>query len=110
MSLPPDELPLFVGPIAVTILFYLATDPDEPPDLDKLARSTFDALTVCRVFEDDARVRIAHLSKTAATSTEPPGAFILVAPYRPWRREAARLRARELERRAARWGVFFGSA
>ncbi len=55
------------GPVAVTIDFFLARPtsaprsrvlPDRRPDLDldKLERSTLDALTTAGAFEDDARV------------------------------------------------------
>lgn len=62
----PDELPYLTGPVGVDITFYLEPDhgPVEgPPDVDKLARSTFDALTAARLWEDDARVIDATLRK-----------------------------------------------
>lgn len=54
-----------VGPVHVEIDFYLArpvsapkrrTRPDRRPDLDKLVRSTLDALTTAGAIDDDARV------------------------------------------------------
>jgi Holliday junction resolvase RusA-like endonuclease len=54
----PDQLPLLRGPVAVSVVFRMPADrrPDAPPDLDKLLRSTWDALTGARVWEDDGRV------------------------------------------------------
>lgn len=65
----PDALPYLVGPVGVEITFYL--DPahgaiDAPPDVDKLARATFDAMTAARVWEDDGRVIDAVLRKRPA--------------------------------------------
>ena len=60
---------MIAGPIAVVIDFYLQrpssapkrrTMPDRRPDLDKLLRSTFDALTTASVIEDDARIVVAR--------------------------------------------------
>lgn len=82
----------FVGPVSVSITFTLpkpksapksrVTYPDRKPDIDKLVRSTFDALTEAGVLEDDARV----VELTAAKvfpgegdgSLEVPGAVIVV--------------------------------
>lgn len=54
------------GPVGVSIVFTLpkpssapkrrTTWPDRKPDIDKLVRSTFDALATVGTFEDDARV------------------------------------------------------
>jgi Holliday junction resolvase RusA-like endonuclease len=54
------------GPVAVQLFFTLpkpksapkrrVTFPDKTPDLDKLCRSTFDALTQAGTIEDDARI------------------------------------------------------
>lgn len=52
----PTQRPVFVGPVAVGVTFYVDTRADTTPDLDKLLRSTFDALTEAKVWEDDARV------------------------------------------------------
>jgi Holliday junction resolvase RusA-like endonuclease len=52
----PADRPVFVGPVAVDVTFYVATAPDAQPDVDKLLRSTLDALTQAKVYEDDARV------------------------------------------------------
>lgn len=56
--------PMVSGPVQVEITFYLPKPksakknavPDKKPDLDKLIRSTFDALTDAGVWEDDSRV------------------------------------------------------
>lgn len=58
--------PKFAGPVCVLVIFSLpkpksapkrrVTMPDRKPDVDKLLRSTLDALTEMQVFEDDARV------------------------------------------------------
>ena len=55
----------YAGPVAVSIDFYLprptstpkrVTVPAKKPDIDKLIRSTLDALVTAGVIEDDARV------------------------------------------------------
>lgn len=75
------------GPAAVTVLFYLErpkscpkwrTRPWVKPDLDKLARSTLDALTTAGALEDDARVVRLVLDKFYASGTVPPGALITI--------------------------------
>jgi len=53
--------------------------PDRKPDLDKLARSTFDALGAAGVFTDDARVVVLNTSKVypgGYGALEHPGAAI----------------------------------
>jgi Holliday junction resolvase RusA-like endonuclease len=68
---------MIADPIAVVIDFYLQgpssapkrrTMPDRRPDLDKLVRSTFDALTTASVIEDDARIVEIVARKHYATS------------------------------------------
>jgi Holliday junction resolvase RusA-like endonuclease len=46
----PDALPLLRGPVGIRVTFRLDPDrrPDAPPDLDKLLRATWDALTRAR--------------------------------------------------------------
>jgi crossover junction endodeoxyribonuclease RusA len=58
LGIAPGELPVFTGPIAIGVTFWLAGDRrvDGPPDLDKLLRGLWDALTQARVWEDDSRV------------------------------------------------------
>ncbi len=61
-----DKLPAFKGPVDVTLIFTVKksksapkrrrTWPDRKPDIDKLCRSTLDALKTAGVFEDDSRV------------------------------------------------------
>ena len=61
------------GPVGVSIVFTLpkpasapkrrTTWPDRKPDIDKLVRSTFDALSTAGTFEDDARVVDLRTSK-----------------------------------------------
>lgn len=45
-------------------------------DLDKLARSTLDALTAAGIWADDGQVTELNLSKVYAGQSEPPGAII----------------------------------
>jgi len=54
----PEDLPLFRGPVAMGVTFWLPGPAriDGPPDLDKLLRGLWDALTLARVWEDDSRV------------------------------------------------------
>jgi len=83
------ELPLFRGPISITMVFTLPRPksapksrlyPDRKPDLSKLVRSTEDALTNAGVIEDDAR--IVHLIAkkgfplTGSEMLDSPGAVI----------------------------------
>lgn len=58
-------------------------------DLDKLTRSTLDALTAAGVFVDDSLVAYLTASKTYCTSTEIPGALIVVTPFTPTTEETA---------------------
>jgi len=81
----PVDLPLFGKgePVALSIGFYVDSAPTEPPDLDKLSRAVGDALTVCRVFADDAQVVALHAYKESASPEYPAGAFIAVSPAEP---------------------------
>jgi len=65
LGIPPGALPLLRGPIAMSCTFYLPGDrrADGPPDLDKLLRATWDALTSARAWEDDGRVAQVNASK-----------------------------------------------
>ena len=83
---------LISGPIAVEMTFTLpkpksapktrVTFPDRKPDLSKLVRSTEDALTDLRVWEDDARVVDLRAKKVYPNEGEhalsSPGAVIRV--------------------------------
>ena len=73
-------------PLAVEIVFWLARPktvkralPATRPDLDKLARSTLDALADALVFAEDGRVCDLRLSKRYAEPGQPTGARIRVA-------------------------------
>jgi len=79
LGVEPDQLPLFRGPVGVQISFLLDPDRriDGPPDADKLERATWDALTIARVWEDDARVVSATAQKQHA-DWRGTGALILV--------------------------------
>jgi Holliday junction resolvase RusA-like endonuclease len=76
----PGALPLFVGPVGVAIVFRLDSSRrvDAAPDLDKLLRSTWDALTAARVWEDDGRVVTQSATKLAAGPELGTGAYIEV--------------------------------
>lgn len=60
----PESAIAYRGPVAVDITFFLPRPksakkgavPDKRPDIDKLLRSTFDALKSAGVYEDDSRV------------------------------------------------------
>jgi Holliday junction resolvase RusA-like endonuclease len=81
------------GPLAVTIAFTLpkpasapkrtVTYPAKRPDLDKLIRSTFDALGEAFVWKDDAQVVLVTATKVypqeGANALEAPGARIWVS-------------------------------
>lgn len=64
----PDDLPLFVGAVGISVIFYLDTGQriDSEPDGDKLTRAVWDALTNARVWEDDGRVVRWHGMKVQA--------------------------------------------
>ena len=48
------------------------------PDIDKLCRSTFDALTDSGVIVDDSKIVVMHVQKTYCDDGEPPGATIFI--------------------------------
>ena len=81
LGVTPDQLPLFTGPIGISIVFMLDPDraADGPPDGDKLDRATWDALTIARVWADDARVVAWGGCKTRA-GDQGTGALITVWP------------------------------
>ena len=78
----------FAGPVTVEVDFYFIhpkTGKRRPahsvkPDIDKLLRSTFDALKDAGVFEDDSRICLVQARKHYATqfSPVPAGAVIRV--------------------------------
>jgi len=81
LGVAPGNLPLLRGPVAVGVAFRLGghARADGPPDLDKLLRGVWDALTLARVWEDDARVvEVLGASKRLPGETELPGADIYV--------------------------------
>lgn len=80
---------LFRGPVSLDIVFCLPRPksakkdarPDKKPDIDKLQRSTFDALKTAGVFEDDSRVVNVSAKKRYAGDANAlgiPGAMIFV--------------------------------
>jgi crossover junction endodeoxyribonuclease RusA len=74
------------GPVAVHVTFLIRRPasaprrvwPDRKPDLDKLLRSTLDALTTAGVIADDARVVEISASKVYAAAGQPSGAIIRI--------------------------------
>ncbi len=78
----PETLPLFVGPVAVRLTFWLAPGRrvDAAPDLDKMIRATWDVLTQARAIEDDGRIVSVVADKRHAGPDEPTGADIEVWP------------------------------
>lgn len=85
--------PVIEGPVELAITFYFArptsgkarkrAGPSVKPDLDKLIRSTLDALKTSGLYEDDARVVKIEAEKLYLDchTTRGPGARIV---YRPW--------------------------
>lgn len=76
------------GPVRLEVVFYLPrpksapksrTHADRKPDLDKLLRSTMDALSDVGVWEDDARVYEVFATKQYEKFNRPPGAVIQIA-------------------------------
>lgn len=81
----PADLEPFQGPVQVDVHFYLPRPKAmreeyvthaKRPDLDKLVRSTLDALTTARVVQDDAQVAILVAQKRYCATGEQPGASI----------------------------------
>lgn len=73
--------------VEVTTIFYIPrpksvrrTLPTVPPDLDKLERGLFDALTIAGVWADDSLVVKSHAMKVYAEMF-PPGAAVIVQEY-----------------------------
>lgn len=91
--LPPDERGLLLGPVRLTIGFYLPCPKKfhpkrrrgvpvahlTAPDVDKLARGIFDSLTHV-VYHDDAQVVEAIVGKFYAGVDESPHVTIRVEP------------------------------
>lgn len=63
--------------------------PVTKPDLDKLIRSTFDAITTAALWRDDAQVIAVHADLAYATPERPPGADIELRAYDPTTGEPA---------------------
>lgn len=77
----PEALPLLRGPVAMGVTFWLPDDrrADGPPDLDKLLRGLWDALTAARVWEDDSRVvEVLWASKLPVEAGRATGADLTV--------------------------------
>lgn len=87
----PDAGTLFHGPVRLDVEFYLPRPKSLPrrvvdhlkkPDLDKLLRSTKDALTGV-VWRDDAQVVDVHARKHYAAIGESPRAIVTIEPLDP---------------------------
>tara|TARA_R110000796_G_scaffold39383_4_gene98283 strand:+ start:11807 stop:12196 length:390 start_codon:yes stop_codon:yes gene_type:complete len=77
----------FDGPLFIDVQFFLQRPktvkrerPTVPPDLDKLIRGLFDALTIANVWIDDALVVEVTSSKSYETDDEPPGCIVFIRP------------------------------
>lgn len=74
------------GPVTVAVTFYLPRPksakvgavPFRKPDLDKLLRSTFDAINDTGLIEDDARIVTVVANKLYADAENPNGAAIKI--------------------------------
>lgn len=94
-SRPP--LPL-KGPVAVTLLFWLARPkshfartgalrpsapayPTAKRDIDKLVRAVLDALTMGMAWKDDGQVVDLDVRKRWASDAEEPGVYILIKEF-----------------------------
>jgi Holliday junction resolvase RusA-like endonuclease len=82
MGIEPAALPIFRGPVGIRITFCVNSAIDAPPDGDKFERAVWDALTIARVWEDDARVVDWGGTKTAAGESG-TGALIVVWAVTP---------------------------
>jgi Holliday junction resolvase RusA-like endonuclease len=80
LGVAPDDRPVFRGAVGLSVCFRLHTGQriDGPPDLDKLVRGVCDALTLARVWEDDARVVYLNASKTTVENPSWAGARIVI--------------------------------
>lgn len=80
-----DVRPYFRGAVVVRRLEFIMLAEqqlDGKPDLDKLTRAVFDALTYAGLWADDGLVvRIERLSERHALPGEPPGCYIEVEPF-----------------------------
>jgi crossover junction endodeoxyribonuclease RusA len=83
-ALPEGWVPLD-GPVRVTVVFYRERGktvkrdrPSVPPDLDKMVRACFDALTTAGVWVDDSRVVTLSAAKYYADLLDPPGMSVRV--------------------------------
>lgn len=82
-----DGVPMFSSAVVVELRFVLPRPKRTPkktplaitrPDLDKLGRAVFDALSLAGVYDDDSRVVVARLSKRIAEPGETTGCLITV--------------------------------
>lgn len=87
LGIPTDALPVLRGRIEIGLRFRMpeGVPVDGPPDLDKMQRAVWDAMTHARVWEDDARVvRVLWAEKLASgPTTGEPGCDIYVRTERP---------------------------
>lgn len=70
-----EDRPVFVGRVGFLGDFYFTPEQgsaDDPPDLDKILRATFDALTQAGLWEDDARVRRCVVEKFSHSEGKTP--------------------------------------
>lgn len=78
---------MFTDPVEIWVTFYLPRPrtvkrllPSIPPDLDKLERGLFDALTIAGVWSDDSLVVKSHATKLYDDGHE-PGAVIAIKKF-----------------------------
>lgn len=74
------------GPVRADLVFYMPkpvsapkrrrTWPHKKPDIDKLTRAVFDALTDAKAWQDDARCVMLTARKDYADEVNPPGVWI----------------------------------
>lgn len=76
---------MFTDPVAVAIVFHLAKPktvkrllPSVPPDLDKLIRGLFDALTIAGVWADDSLAVVVHATKVYTPEGGENGALVSI--------------------------------
>jgi Holliday junction resolvase RusA-like endonuclease len=79
-----DDYTRFTDPVQVETTFFLPRGktikrlwPSVPPDLDKLERGLFDALTIAQVWTDDALVIRSTALKVYADDRQ-PGALVTI--------------------------------
>lgn len=66
LGVKPADLPLMPGAVGIEIVVHQDLAPTSKPDADKLLRAILDALTIARLYIDDAYVVVVRVRKMRA--------------------------------------------